>query len=361
MRHRLLQLAPALFLAAACGTAPTVTDAPRCLKLTAPDGDTGLVTSAPAKVSLFFGIATCGGEPVSGLTADAFDIEEDGKAVSAFESQRTIEPKGEKFRLDSLLLLDLSGSVLKGGNFPALKSAAEAYAHAVLDRKDDGQRLAVMTFDGRSKPQALVNFTDDEHAVLTGLASLELKECTANAQCAATPDHATCAGWRCVDDSTNLNGAVVAGLDSLDAQLEAEQTIAWRAGALVVFTDGSDEAARVTQDAALTRVKGSAAHVFTVGLGGEADTAALQAFGKDGYFPSADATGLTQAFTSIATQVTSLANRFYLLEYCSPKRDGTHTLKLTATLSDGSKTPLVGDFSGQFDASGFTSGCTLTP
>ncbi len=361
MRHRLLQLATTLFVATSCGTTPTTAETPRCLTLAAPDGDTGLVTTAPARVSLFFGIATCAGEPVSGLTADAFDIEEDGKTVSPFESQRTIEPKGQKFRLDSLLLLDLSGSVLKSGQFPQLKAAAEAYAHAVLDRKDDGQRLGLMTFDGRSKPQALVNFTDDESAILSGLASLEIQQCTTNAQCATVPDARTCAGWRCVDDSTNLNGAVEAGLDALDAQLASETDIAWRTGALVLFTDGADEAARVSQDAALAKVKASSAHVFSVGLGADADTAALQAFGKDGYFPAAAASGLQSAFTTIATRVTALANRFYLLEYCSPKRDGTHTLKLTATLADGSKAPLVGEFSGKFDATGFSSGCSLAP
>lgn len=358
MHYRSLPVAAALFLLAGCGPTP-VSEVPRCLKLAEPDGSSGLLTGLPAKVSLFFGVTTCEGQPVSGLSADAFDVQEDGKGLSAYESQRTIQPRGQRFRMSSLLLLDLSGSVLKGGQFPSLKAGAQAYAKTVLDQAADGQRVAVMTFDGRAKPQLLVDFTSDLGAVMTGLASLETRECTVNADCAANADHQTCSAWRCVDDSTNLNGAVVQGLDVLDAQVAREPDVTWRDGALVVFTDGADEASRVTQEAALTRVNASKTHVFTVGLGADADVAALSAFGRDGYFPAAAAEQLSEAFRSIAQRVTAMANRFYLLEYCSPKRNGTHSLKLTATLSDGTAVPLVGSLSRDFDATGFTSGCSL--
>lgn len=54
-----------------------------------------------------------------------------------------------------------------------------------------------------------------------------------------------------------------------------------------------------------------------------------------------------------------LANRFYVLEYCSPRRSGTHTLKVVATLDSPRDGQLVGSLSGQFDATGFSSGCEL--
>ncbi len=345
-----------LCLLLACGPTPTVdtTDTPQCLSLSVPQGSDGLVTAAPARISLFFSVDTCAGVPVAGLDASHFEISEDGKAVSPFESQRRVQPKGQNYRMNSVVLLDLSGSVLKSGQFTALKDAAAAYVKRVLGGTDEGQRVAVVTFDGREKVQRLVDFTADANGVLRALNGLEVSECTSNADCVAFSDRRTCAGWRCVDDSTNLNGAVVQGLDALDAQAALEPTIAWKDAALILFTDGTDQASRVQQLDAVERARTSVSHVFAVGLGGEVDEAALRALGKDGYWPARQADQLGDAFEAIASRVTGLANRFYLLEYCSPKRSGKHTLKITAT--NGS---LIGGLSRTFDATGFASGCEL--
>jgi hypothetical protein len=189
---------------------------------------------------------------------------------------------------------------------------------------------------------------------LAALETLEVKQCTTNSECAAFIDQKTCAGWRCVDNSTNLNGAVVQALDALDAQSNLEKTIAYKDSALVLFTDGTDQAGRVQQLTAFERAKSSKSHLFSIGLGGEVEGATLTQFGKDGYFAATQADQLGDAFEAIASNVNGLANRFYLLEYCSPKRSGTHTLKIVAT--DGA---LIGGLSQTFDATGFTSGCEL--
>ncbi len=352
-------LSLSLLLAPGCGLAPVDESAPRCLRVSEPAGSGGLVTSAPARVSLLFSVDTCGGEPVAGLDAAQFAITEDERPVSAFESRRVIRPRAERFALSSLVLLDLSGSTLRSGAFPALKDAAARYVRAVLERPDDGQRVAVMTFDGREQPTLLTSFTADQAAVTWGLDALERPECAVSADCAGFADRRTCAGWRCVDDSTNLNGAVVQALDALDAQLAEEPGVTWKDAALVVFTDGTDQAARVAAEVALERTRASRAHVFTVGLGGEVDERALKALGKDGYFPVAQDAQLAAAFEAVARRVTGLANRFYLLDYCSPKRGGTHTLKVTASVPHGSGVTLVGGLSRDFDATGFTSGCEV--
>ena len=48
-----------------------------------------------------------------------------------------------------------------------------------------------------------------------------------------------------------------------------------------------------------------------------------------------------------------------MLEYCSPKRSGIHTLKVVANIDTARDGTLVGSLSGQFDATGFSSGCEL--
>jgi von Willebrand factor type A domain len=318
----------------------------------------GLVTSAPSRISLFFKVDTCGGEPVSGLGAAAFELQEDGRTVSQFESRQRVQPKGERFRLDSVVLLDLSGSVLRGADFSKLEAAAAHYVSSVLTNAVDGQRVALMTFDGRERPQTIVDFTDNAAQLLAGLHSLEVEECRGSGDCAAFADHRTCAGWRCVDDSTNLYGAMVSTLDTLEARL-AKTDVPWRDAALVLFTDGTDQASRVDAAVALARAKHSPVHLFSVGLGKEIDSATLLAFGRDGSFTIDRADQLEGAFDAVAARVASLANRFYLLEYCSPRRGGLHTLKVIASVAPLGGTPVVGALTRDFDATGFTSGCDL--
>lgn len=359
MRNALIPSCVALFLS--CGPS-VVSDQPtsssRCLSLTEPSGTAGLTSALPSRVGLLFKVDTCGGEPVSGLSGAQFEIFEDGKKVSAFESQQRVAPKGERFRLFSVVLLDLSGSMLRSGDFPQLQVAATRYLDEALAGGGDGHRLALMTFDGREQPQTLVPFTSDRAALQRGLESLSASECSASSDCAAFSDRRTCAGWRCVDDSTNLNGALISTLDTLGAEL-SQSDVTWRDGAVVLFTDGTDQAARASSSAAQEAVLGSAQHVFTIGLGGEVDERALKGLGKDGYWPVAKADQLDAAFVDIAGRVASLANRFYVLEYCSPRRSGTHTLKVVATLDSPRDGQLVGSLSGQFDATGFSSGCEL--
>ncbi len=359
MRNNLISACAFLSLAA-CGPM-VVTDQPtsssRCLSLTEP-GSSSLTASLPSRVSWLFRVDTCSGEPVAALSATQFEIYEDGRKVSAYESQQRVAPKGERFRLYSVVLLDLSGSMLRSGDFGQLQVAAAKYLETALSAGGDGHRVSLMTFDGREQPQVLVPFTSNLATLEAGLDSLSQTECSVSSDCAGFSDRRTCAGWRCVDDSTNLNGAVVNTLSTLDTELSRSE-VPWRDGAVVVFTDGTDQAARLSSETALSAVRNSKQHVFSIGLGGEVDVEVLQGIGKDGYWPVAKAEQLTPAFTEIAARVSGLANRFYVLEYCSPKRNGTHTLKIVGTVETEREGRLTGSLSGQFDATGFSSGCAL--
>ncbi len=342
-----------LLWATGCGPTQGTADGPKCLKLT-PMGSENAQTNSPSKVSLFFAIDSCEAKPVSGLPATAFDISEDGQPLDPFESQRTVQPKGQRFAMSSLLLLDMSGSILRGGQFAGLKAAAKHYVDTVLAHAAQGQRVGIMTFDGRERPVWLVEFTNDPQKLYAGLESLEVRECTVSADCAALTDRRACAGWRCVDDSTNLYGAVMHGVDALDAQRTLDTTVMFQESALLVFTDGADQAARTTLDNASRRVAASSAHVFSIGLGSSADSRTLAALGKDGYYSADSAESLSRAFDTVADRVNAMANRFYLLEYCSPKRSGRHTVKVTVTAGEG-----TGSLTRDFDATGFASGCEL--
>lgn len=346
-----------LLLAVGCG--PEVAEAPLCLNLSQPDGDR-VTTTQPGKVSAFFSVDTCAGQPVSTLTGDDFDILEDGKAVSPYESRRTVRPKGQHYQMDSLVLLDFSGSILRSNSWRDVHIAASRYIDTVLAKAGDGQRVALYTFDGRANPQQVVGFTGDKAAAMAGLHALMEPQCETSAQCVALGGEAkTCAGRRCVDDSTNLNGAVVKAIDALEAESAAARGIAFKDATLVVFTDGTDQAARMPASTVVSRTKDTSAHVFTVGLGAEVDRAALETYGKNGFYEAGNPDQLADAFDRVAQKVKGLANRFYLLEYCSPKRSGKHELKVVARWASP-QGPLAGSLTREFDATGFESGCDLT-
>jgi hypothetical protein len=333
-----------------------------CLSIRLAEG--GFSAVAPSKLSLFFTVDTCAtqntaAKPVAGLSKDHFQVQEDGASVSPFESQQSIQPKGQKFRLYTLLLLDLSGSILRSGNFPALRESALLFVDRVLGSGREGHQLAIATFDGRDTLSVISGYTENKAAAQDAIRGLDVVECQSSANCSAFPDHRTCAGHRCVDDSTNLNGAVIRGLEHLDQQRKAEPSIAYRETSLVLFTDGTDQAARASQREALDKVSASNSYVMGIGMGGEVDTSALRQLSKDGYFPAGSPEDLGGAFDELATKVVALANRFYLLEYCSPKRGGTHRLRLLATTTFDLYGPLSGAMEQSFDATGFTSGCEI--
>ena len=75
--------------------------------------------------------------------------------------------------------------------------------------------------------------------------------------------------------------AVERALGELDAALEKEE-LPLRFGTLVVFTDGTDRAARVPQQEMLDAVNNSNYSVFAIGLGAEIDEEELDGIGRDG-------------------------------------------------------------------------------
>ncbi len=94
--------------------------------------------------------------------------------------------------------------------------------------------------------------------------------------------------------------------------------------------------------------------MFTIGLGGEIDQEVLKSFGKDGFELAEDSLALNETFLAVAERLEAESNSYYVLEYCSPKRSGQHTLELRAIYED-----MFGSFETEFSAEGFTGGCSV--
>ena len=309
-----LALALTAFTAAGCGSG---------LRLRLVDG----VHAQPSNVAMFFTVDDADGQPVGGLEAESFVIYEDDRRVSPSESRQTIvnqEVAAEHF---TLLLVDMSGSVTESDWVPAITAAATEFTAAV----EAQQQVAVYAFDGSAEIFEMQPFRRNRANAAQGVARL--------------------GSFRTRDPSTNLNGALVQASHALtEAMNESESPL--RFGTIVVFTDGTDRAARVTQRDAVRALDDGDFDVFAIGVGSEIEPEVLSDIGLSGYVLIEDTSALTAAFTTIGERILAQTHRFYLLSYCSPARAGVHEVRVEAHQGE-----LRGDVTYRFDAAGFGPDC----
>jgi hypothetical protein len=281
----------------------------------------------PSNVAVYFTVDTAGGDPVGGLAATDFRIYEDDALVSPTESQQTIVNPEVAAEHYTLLLVDMSGSVAESDQVPALQAAA---TELVSQIEGSSQRVAVYPFDGSEELHPIVGFTTSGGAS-AGVSRL--------------------GSFRPEDPSTNLHGAVVAGFAVLDEAL-ARSRVPLHFGTVVVFTDGSDRAARVSRSDMNRAIDDSPYDVFAIGVGSEIDEGTLGDVGRNGYVLVEDSAAITEAFRQVAQRVVAMTQRYYLLSYCSPARAGTHRVTVEAVTPDA-----TGRLSYDFDAAGFGPNC----
>ncbi|WP_428263163.1 VWA domain-containing protein [Haliangium sp.] len=284
----------------------------------------------PSNVAVYFTVDTADGEPVAGLEADSFRIYEDERLVSVHESKQTILSPEVAAEHNTLLLVDMSGSVIESGDVPTIIDAASAFG----DRVGKYQRVAVYAFDGRPDIIRVSGFSNQASALSRGVRGLER--------------------FRSEDSSTNLNGAVIEALRELDQQMSRGRA-PLRFGTLVVFTDGTDRAARVTKEELYEVIDQTEYEIFVIGVGAEIDEAELDAIGVSGTVMTKNRDEIASAFEEAAERIEARSQRFYLLGYCSPARAGEHVVRIEA--EDGG---LSGSLTYDYDAEGFRGNCDPT-
>jgi hypothetical protein len=279
----------------------------------------------PNNVWVFFSVQK-GKEPVPPIAAGDFEIYEDGQLVSKFESKQTIQNPEVAAVMYTLLLLDMSGSVTESGQAGQLVDAAKQFS----DRVGKTQKVGVYAFDGSEKIHPVVPFTETPGSVAGGLEGLRT--------------------FKPKDPSTNLNGAVIQGLETLKKALESDRR-PLKFGTLVVFTDGTDRAARVPHKDVVEEIKKKdyeTYEIFGIGVGAELDKSELSDYGRDGTELATDRAKVTEAFDKVAGRIEAHTHRFYLLSYCTPSRNGDHKVRIVAKSKEGS-----GSLEYGFSASGF--------
>ncbi|MEP0263478.1 VWA domain-containing protein [Dokdonia sp.] len=300
-------------------------------------------TTLPSKVSVFFRVTDNEGNGVPGLNPSNFRIFEQGRndacfnEISSSESSAEISPNSQIFINNTILVLDLSNSVLSA-NLQELKDASISFiTNVVPSIPTNSFQMGIYWFDGE----------DVLHELQSPTSSATVLEDAINS---ITTDISN-------DPSTDLFGAVIKSTQvAEDLITNATAQDVFGAASIVIFTDGTDQAARFTQQEAQAAVNNASENIsfFTIGLGDEIDENTLSQIGTSGSVFATDSSELETVFNQVSNNVANQANSFYLFEYCSPKRDGSGMNNLVIQALSNDRTGVV---EASFDATGFGSGC----
>jgi hypothetical protein len=279
----------------------------------------------PSNIAVYFTVDTTRGDPVPDLTPADFHIYEDGQPVSTFESQQTILQPEVAAAHYTLLLVDMSGSVVGSPDMDKVVAGAASFAQTV----GRYQKLAIYAFDGSPHVTQITPFgAGNPQATLNAFASFHPK-----------------------DPSTNLNGAIIEAIKILDHQM-SQSTLPLRFGTLVVFTDGTDRAARVSHDALHTALNQVDFEVYAIAVGAEINDREIRAIGRNGTFTSKNPADIRRGFDEIGKRIEGFSRRYYLLSYCSPARAGHHNVEIEAVRGG-----MRGRLQYDFRADGFGPNC----
>jgi len=262
-------------------------------------------SAEPAMVQVLFSVQ-CAGEPVTDLTASDLTLFEGGEEVSRAEADWQLDRVDAVLETYALLLIDVSDSIIADGTIENAREVAKTFARDVVDQ---GQSVSVAIFDGAEEIRTIIDFTTDQAALVDAIEGIDAADQ--------------------IDGSTNLNGAIVQGLEVLDAAVSVDVEAELESVAsLVVFTDGVDLAGRTTDSRARSRINASDHHVFVVGLVDDEEVDELQALAKSGFFQASDPDMLTDTFGDLVDDLVAEVGKFYRLSYCSPLRSPRTTLKI---------------------------------
>ncbi len=291
---------------------------------------TTLRTLGPSTIVLSFTLFDGNGDPLPDFAAEQFMVSENEKAVPITVAQQAIINNEGRFGLYTMLLLDMSGSLVQAANLAKLREAVSTF----LDTTVTDQRVAIYLFDGRADLQRVSDFTSNRIALGQALN-------------ATLTD-----GYSIADQSTNLYGAIISGLELLNQHENGEIL----EKALVVLTDNTDQAGRRSQEDLTNALRQSEHPIFSIGLGNEVAEAELQRIGNDGknYLKAVTIDNLAEVFDEVADRLHTITHSHYLLAYCSPKRNGSGNHEVTLTAHQGEAR---GSISQSFSADGFEGGC----
>ncbi|MCZ7583011.1 MAG: VWA domain-containing protein [Deltaproteobacteria bacterium] len=284
----------------------------------------------PAGVRVVYSVTDCDGAPVAGLGAADFQIinDESGEPFEG-EGGSTAIMEALEFEFYSILVLDLSYSIVSNGHLDAMLDGAEVFIDKMLVDQPDTYKhsIAIYIFGSTDASELVHDFSKDAtslKAVIDGLRS--------------DPGRG----------STNLYGAFVTALNYLNNAGTTELV----SRNLVLFSDGTHETgdADEMRSYALSRLENSSATSFSIGVQGDYNEDDLRELASrpEYFFLVTQTDEIEAGFESVAALVRDWSRANYVVGVCSPLEGPNRSLTIRVQQTDGH-----GELSVGYSAEGF--------
>jgi VWFA-related protein len=275
------------------GTAPTpaAADQTPLVRITQVDN------SQFPKVTVYVSVTNAAGEPV-GVEPGAIQISENGQVMKADD----VSGSGQIGSLTTLLVVDVSGSMLEAGKLQGAKDAAIAY----VKQMRAGDQAGLLTFN--TQVRYVQPVTTDKAALTAAINTLQASSDTA----------------------------------MYDALGQSAQTLKDVPGrkAVIVLTDGLDNVSKLSADQVVKEIGPSGLSISTIGLGEPGKLGVNSGLDEAGLRTLSDRAGGVYGYANDPASLQGIYERYaralqseYRLTYTSPAalRDGTNR-NLTVSL-----------------------------
>lgn len=272
------------------------------------------------------------------LYETAISAGETEQLIDPSEAPRLIVPNPQNYRYATMIVMDLSGSVID--EIENIKSAATLYVSNLFSEINSGAlEVAIYYFDGREQLQELIGFSTSSQNIIAAISGMNqgLQE----------------------DISTNLYGAVVQSCSRMQTKkIEIQNdpnTNIW-SSSMVIFSDGQNQDFfndRADMNTSINATLNNTGF-YVIGAGNNVDARVIADIGRNGQFLIDDYSQLTTGLNSVLDVIRREANSNYELEICTAK-SGTEVAFRLESIG----TPTLGG-TGTYDTNEFTgNNCTI--
>ncbi|MFY0686083.1 MAG: VWA domain-containing protein [Cyclobacteriaceae bacterium] len=244
-----------------------------------------------------------------------FSISENGSVSDLDETRFEIIRNDETFVSNTLILLDISGSVIENDEqLNQLKHSVLGMTSTLLNQTDgNATQIAIDVFDGDTEIRTLVELTSDQKLIDSLVKKISTEDV--------------------MDGRTNLYGAVrqavnKAGEWSFTGVPDFPNPLSVSISSVVVFSNGPEKANLTNLNEVLESIEQVEANadksldIYSIGYGA-ADQNVLDLLGRNGNYMPENLNSLSEAFGTVASKIKDDLNSYYFIAYCPYSRNGT--------------------------------------
>lgn len=239
---------------------------------------------------------------------------ENEQLIDPLEAPRLIVPSPESYGYATMIVMDLSGSVIN--EIEDIKTASIDYVDNLFDAINSGSlSVGVYFFDGRVQLQEVIEFSNSRDDIIDAISSMttSLQE----------------------EPQTALYHAVVQSCDLITNQVtlfNQNETIKIFSTSIVVFSDGNNSnfqnIDRPQMNNRINQTSANGTEFYAIGAGETINSDVVNEIGRDAFFLIDNYSELNEGLNNVLEIIIREANSNYELEICTAKRGIPVTYRL---------------------------------